>query len=233
MQIKVNLENRTRKDLARALGEILGREPFYNGAPSFTYSVGDFTIDRAGKIICPEALADEDVGKLTEILRGKGFVVEALSNKITISLPRLGVHTNTISKLEKLIASKTTVLKLTLETDDLAIKLSEDKISFPWFTDHGIEGEVDAYQKLVVKMLALAERQFLVTGVEVFHGNPKYTMRQFLVRLGFIGEDYQRARWILTRNLDGCSSWPDRDHYKKLKDNKKRNGGDADEQISQ
>ena len=37
--------------------------------------------------------------------------------------------------------------------------------------------------------------------------NLKYTMRLFLVRLGFVGEEYKQARKILLRNLSGNCSW--------------------------
>ena len=32
-------------------------------------------------------------------------------------------------------------------------------------------------------------------------------MRIFLIRLGFVGDDYKKARKILLRNLSGNSSW--------------------------
>lgn len=37
--------------------------------------------------------------------------------------------------------------------------------------------------------------------------NAKYEMRLFLIRLGFIGDEYKTARKILLRNLTGNSSW--------------------------
>ena len=37
--------------------------------------------------------------------------------------------------------------------------------------------------------------------------NEKLAMRLFLVRLGFIGDEYKNARKILLKNLTGNSSW--------------------------
>lgn len=37
--------------------------------------------------------------------------------------------------------------------------------------------------------------------------NEKFAMRLFLIRLGFIGDEYKTARRILLRNLTGNSSW--------------------------
>ena len=39
--------------------------------------------------------------------------------------------------------------------------------------------------------------------------NHKYAMRTWLLRLGFIGEEFATARDILTRRLAGDSSWAD------------------------
>ena len=37
--------------------------------------------------------------------------------------------------------------------------------------------------------------------------NPKYAMRTWLLRLGFIGEEFSTARDILTRKLSGDSAF--------------------------
>lgn len=37
--------------------------------------------------------------------------------------------------------------------------------------------------------------------------NPKYAMRTWLLRLGFIGEEFATAREIITKHLDGDASF--------------------------
>ena len=37
--------------------------------------------------------------------------------------------------------------------------------------------------------------------------NPKYAMRTWLLRLGFIGEEFKTAREVLTKRLAGDSSF--------------------------
>ena len=37
--------------------------------------------------------------------------------------------------------------------------------------------------------------------------NPKYAFRCWMLRLGFIGEEFETARKILLRNMDGNSAW--------------------------
>ena len=38
-------------------------------------------------------------------------------------------------------------------------------------------------------------------------GNPKYAMRTWLLRLGFVGEEFETARDILTRRLSGDAAF--------------------------
>ena len=37
--------------------------------------------------------------------------------------------------------------------------------------------------------------------------NPKYAMRTWLLRLGFIGDEFKTAREILTKRLDGDTAF--------------------------
>ncbi len=39
------------------------------------------------------------------------------------------------------------------------------------------------------------------------HENPKFAMRTWLLRLGFIGEEFATAREILTRNFSGNAAF--------------------------
>ena len=53
----------------------------------------------------------------------------------------------------------------------------------------------------------MAKEQKRVTATEKPIENEKFTMRLFLIRLGFIGDEYKTARKILLRNLSGNASW--------------------------
>lgn len=115
-------------------------------------------------------------------------------------------RTNTISK-RKPIYFRLSVLKKALEADDLSIERKEDKICFPWFTDHGIDGEAKAYMQLISGIAKRAKMLTRVTATESPSDNDKFTMRLFLVSLNFKGAEYAFARKFLLRNLTGNSSW--------------------------
>lgn len=127
---------------------------------------------------------------------------------LTIEIPRSALSDAAYLNLQKIIASKANLLKQSLETETLEIKETAEKLCFPWFTLHdGLYGEADAYTKLITSMVEMAKKQKRVVATERPLENAKFAMRLFLIRLGFIGDEYKTARKILLRNLSGNSSW--------------------------
>ena len=127
--------------------------------------------------------------------------------KIVIELPGSYLDEAELGRVRAIVASKASVLKKALETDDLSIERNEDKICFPWFTDHGIDGETKAYMQLVSGIAKRAKMLTRVTATESVSENDKFTMRLFLVSLNFKGTAYAFARKFLIRNLTGNSGW--------------------------
>lgn len=127
--------------------------------------------------------------------------------KIVIELPGSYLDEAELGRVRAIVASKASVLKKALETDDLSIVRNEDKICFPWFTDHGIDGETKAYMQLVSGIAKRAKMLTRVTATESVSENDKFTMRLFLVSLNFKGTEYAFARKFLIRNLTGNSGW--------------------------
>ena len=226
MRINYNVTGADRKALVRAMVELLGEPPVYQGAPSFAYAVGGYRVDKDGMVSVPEDTAPEDIRKLVDALREKGFqpvepaeqpTAAADSNPaqadeedlrfLIIKVPRDGFTPETEENLRRIIASKAPLLKKALETDSLEIVFTEDALCFQWFTLHGIDGESDAYNRLVTAMCKMAKEQKRVVAKECVADNEKFAMRLFLIRLGFIGDEYKTARRILLRNLTGNSSW--------------------------
>ena len=127
--------------------------------------------------------------------------------KIVIELPGAYLDEAELGRVRAIVASKASVLKKALETDDLSIERNEDKICFPWFTDHGSDGEAKAYMQLVSGIAKRAKMLTRVTATESVSENDKFTMRLFLVSLNFKGTEYAFARKFLLRNLSGNSGW--------------------------
>ena len=53
MEVHFDVEGSARKGLAHAIGEGIGAYPSYKAAPSFTYIIGDYTLDRHGVLTGP------------------------------------------------------------------------------------------------------------------------------------------------------------------------------------
>ena len=53
MAVHFNVEGSARKALAHAIGEGIGAYPAYEAAPSFAYTIGEYTLDRHGVLTGP------------------------------------------------------------------------------------------------------------------------------------------------------------------------------------
>ncbi len=209
MNIHYNLTGERRKALVNAMSEILGEDASYQGAPSFAYAVDGYTVSRDGTVSCPESVSREDIEQLVASLREFGYSPQNTEDIYTfiVELPRDGFSEEAYGNLQKIIGSKAALLKKAIGTDTLSVEMSEDKLVFPWFTLHGLDGKADAYTRLIAAMCKMAKEQKRVTAKERDVTNDKFTMRLFLIRLGFVGDEYKTARKILLRNLTGNSSW--------------------------
>lgn len=214
MLIKYNQSGDSRRAFVQAVSSILEKPALYLGAPAFSYRVDKYTIDRNGALCCPDDTDRDDVRKLVFSLQERGYMPENYEelfpenkDRLIIEIPRTGITEQTLENIRKITASKASLLKLALGTDTLDITVDAEKIRFPWFALHGIEGEADAYSRLASAICDMAKRQKRVTATEKPVENAKFSMRLFLIRLGFIGDEYKNARKILLRNLEGNSSW--------------------------
>ena len=207
MEIHYNLTGEPRKALVRVISEVLGEDVIYQGASNFAYTIEGYTVSREGTVICPDNFARNDIDQLVDTLREQGYVpvnIEDDTPTFTVEMPREGFSEEAFGNLQKIIASKATLLKKTLGTERLDVETTSDTLRIPWFTLYeGLDGEADSYTRLIAAICQMAKNQKRVTAKERDSGNDKFTMRLFLIRLGFIGDEYKTARKILLRNLTG------------------------------
>ncbi len=78
MNLRFNVTSAGRKALANAVGEIIGCNVVYDGVPSFTYTVGDFIIDREGTLVCPANADRDEAVRLITALAGRGYTAEPM-----------------------------------------------------------------------------------------------------------------------------------------------------------
>ena len=68
-------------------------------------------------------------------------------------------------------------------------------------------GELKAYIQLCLAMSQLAKMVRTASPKPQQTDNEKYAMRCWMLRLGFIGDEFATAREILLRNMEGNASW--------------------------
>lgn len=229
MKIEFNVTGSERKALVTSMGEILGIKPKYLGMPSAAYEVGDFMIDRNGIVSFDdeadegkietllEQLAARDIATGTKEIReqwlaARSYELQASEmvadvDSLTIEMPKEGFTDVAICNLEKLVSSKTTLIKKALGVEALPVEVTEDKISFPWFHPQGDAALIRAYTKFIAALCGMAKEQKRITAKEKPVSNEKYAFRCFLLRLGFIGDEYKAERKILLQNLEGSSAF--------------------------
>lgn len=217
MRINYNITGKDRKALVNFIAESLGEKAEYLGVPSCAYKIGDFTVTKDGSLEFDDGI---DAANLIEAIREAGFngTAEAVAEDITdenpepetdgltIGMPRSFFMDASLDNLKKLVESKATLLKAAFGIDELPIVVDEEKVEFPWFPEP--DAEVSAAAVIFIsKLCEMAKNATRVTASDHEVDNPKYAMRCFLLRLGFIGAEYKDARKILLKNLSGNSSW--------------------------
>lgn len=68
-------------------------------------------------------------------------------------------------------------------------------------------GQLKSYIQLCLALSQMAKDAKAASSKPQQHDNPKYAMRTWLLRLGFIGEEFKTAREFLTKRLSGDASF--------------------------
>ena len=221
MIIRTNAKD-NRKELINALSEILNEKPHYCFAPSFAYEFSLCGVDREATIHLAPTLVGQSVDRMAEHLSQRGFDAEVVdhcseieetpdqpdeekSNEeyLAVFIEPEKISPETLAKLEQIVSGKATLLRKALGDSSLSIVNTPKGYAFPWFQIESDEESQRAYATLIEKLIEFARERTRVTASDKETDNPKYAVRCFLLRLGFIGAEYKRERAILLRNLEG------------------------------
>ena len=215
MELNFHVNGAERKRLVKTISDWLGVPAKYCGAPSFNYEVDYFTIDRNGSLSFGDRADSEVIERLLEHIYDEGFDIdqshsnddEEDSCAVCISMPRSLFTDSNLENLKALIAAKGSLIKKALGVDDLPLEVTDMKVSFPWFPATPTPDEMNAYDTFICKLCEMARNQSRVNSSEKPVDNEKYAFRCFLLRLGFIGNEYKAARKILLKKLSGSSAF--------------------------
>ena len=273
MELRYNRTGAERKELVKAMSEILNVKSKYMGMPTMAYQLDYFTVSKEGTVSFDDRADSEEIENLIEQLAERGFIAEPCEeyaeeeqtaeteqnetaeseaeqnesaeaetaneptteseaeqnenaetetanepttetetseteevNELVIEMPKDGFTETAIDNLKKIVESKAELLKCSLQTDELPIEITEEKIAFPWFRiSDGKAGR--AYLHLITALCETAKKQKRVTAKPKESTNMKYDMRCWLLRLGFIGKEYKDERKVLLKHLEGSSAF--------------------------
>ena len=233
MRLEFHRMGEERKALVKAISEITGETAVYQYMPTCAYKIGSFTVTKEGAL--EYADGNENAKSLLEQLAGRGFLPETPQAEqkaaetapeetreknageaengpqganvgLTVELPRESFTDMALENLHKLVEAKETLIKKALAVETLPIEISEERVSFPWFSE--TDGDsAKAYSHFICALCDMARNQKRVTAKEKETANEKYAFRCFLLRLGFIGKEYKEERKILLKNLTGSSAF--------------------------
>ena len=206
-EIRFTLETKQRPKLAREIGRILGTVPHYERVPSCAYDIAGYRLDKEGVLHIPEGVEEETVEDLTLKLRECGFQDDAevteevpvQQEKLTIAIPKESLMDTALENLQKIIANKQTLFQRAFRTDSTEIEITEEKISFLWFPYTADSDEIVACTQFITRLCDMAKDAKRVSSKPTETDNDKYAFRCFMLRLGFIGNEYKTARKILLR----------------------------------
>ena len=219
MTITINAQGAERKRLVNTIAEWLGEDVHYCGAPTFAYEIGRFTVEKDGSLTFSDMLDSEVVERLLEHIYDEGFDIDQSHTEeeennvigdptgISIQLPISMFTEASLANLKAIIDAKGNLIKKALGAEELPINRLGDRIDFPWFKPYSDPQEVQAYMHFVTALCEMARTQKRITAKEKEVDNEKYAFRCFLLRLGFIGEEFKAERKILLRNLTGSSAF--------------------------
>lgn len=213
MIITINAQGEERKRLVKTISDWLGCPAKYNRAPSFSYEVDHFTIEKNGNLSFDDRADSEVVERLLQHIHDEGFDIDQShrdssdDDGFCISLPRSLFTDKSLNNLESLLAVRGALIKKALDVTELPLTVDEAKVSFPWF-DRALQSEeLKAYESFIRRLCDMAINQHRITAKEKETENEKYTFRCFLIRLGFTGPEFKAERKILLRNLSGSSAY--------------------------
>lgn len=200
MELYYNRTGAERKELVAAIADITGEKSKYLGAPSMAYQIGDYQVSKEGILSGPNS---DEAEQLTTELSSRGFEGECREHEVNISVPLEYVD---VGNLIHLLEAKGELIKKALGIENTFIKEEDETVTFPWFKDLTPE-EVQTYTKFISALCKMSVTQKRVTAKAKEVENEKYSFRCFLLRLGFIGDEFKADRKILLSKLDGSAAF--------------------------
>lgn len=219
-KVDLNAIGADRKKLVSVIAEALDTKAIYQKVPTCAYKIGGLTITKEGALIWDPT--DDTIAKAAlKAAEDAGFIydeqavqdIQEESHRqsgetenigLTVTIPLYMVNTENLSRI---LEAKAALIKKALGIEELPMDITDTSVSFLWFNENPEPEISNAFTQLISALCRMSSEQKRVTMKTAMPENEKYSFRCFLLRLGFIGKEYQNARQVLLRNLDGDCAW--------------------------
>lgn len=211
--MRATFDTTNRKDLVTAIAEITGFEKKYLGVPKCNYQVGPFIIDKNCELTCDDKELSTLELTIERLAENHGFhgMIEEYPEKsqqeenvgITVSVPLAKVN---LGNLINLLEAKGGLIQKALGIQNTYITEEDEIVKFAWFENLTPE-ETNTYSKFITALCKMSQEQKRISAKAKEYENEKYAFRCFLLRLGFIGDEYKADRKLLLKNLSGSSAF--------------------------
>ena len=217
MVLHFNVKGESRKAMVTAIEKEIGGKARYLGVPSCAYEIGNYTVGRNGELEFGDFDDIDEVAPIVDacVIATGITPAEWEGNKdaeetetegameLTVTIPFTKVN---VGNLTSLLEAKGSLIKDALGITDLRFEMNEDSVSFPWFSRVEPE-EAMTYTKFITAICEMTMKQKRITAKPKENENEKYAFRCFLLRLGFIGDEYKADRKLLLSKLNGSSAF--------------------------
>lgn len=217
MVLHFDVKGESRKAMVTAIEKEIGGKARYLGVPSCAYEIGNYTVGRNGELEFGDFDDLDEVAPIVDAcVMATGITpAEWEENKdaeetetegameLTVTIPFTKVN---VGNLTSLLEAKGSLIKDALGITDLRFEMNEDSVSFPWFSKVEPE-EAMTYTKFITAICEMTMKQKRITAKPKENENEKYAFRCFLLRLGFIGDEYKADRKLLLSKLNGSSAF--------------------------
>ena len=222
MEVKYNLTGPARKALVKAIENITGEKAIYKKVPSCAYTVEGYTIMKEGTLQWDERTDISSAKFLVKRLADAGFAAEdfqiesiepdksePVEEGLCIQIPKSSISDFELDLMKKMIAGKAALIKKATGASNLDVEIKDDVVCFPWFDALPDPEMIRAVSVFITRLAALSREIKRVTASEREVKNERYAFRCFLLRLGFIGDEYKSERKTLLKNLNGSAAFRD------------------------
>lgn len=190
MELHLNASGTDRKKLVEAISKEMNIKAKYLGVPSCAYQIGSYTVSIDG---CLSFEDSTDITESSAVIDAcvmaygspeewennppEEAVTEAAKEEpnmaaetpdtadlsLTVEMPRDFFTDGQLENLRKLVEAKAPLLKEALAVESLPITVTDEKVTFPWFT-----GDIDtehcaAYTSLITAICNMAKEAKRVT----------------------------------------------------------------------